>query len=553
MLLNLHVKNFAIIEDINIDFYEGLNIISGETGAGKSILLKSLNLIKGEKFNKEYLGIFGEKTYVEAVFSSNDEINSLLENEDFDVDDNVIISRTFTSSSSISKINGKSCSVNLLSKVSNLLFDVHGQHSQLVVLNKNNYLNLIDKFDENTVPILSEIRENLLKISKLKIELENLELSESEVEREKDILHHQINEIEEFDFEKYDEESLNNEYSKLSNKTKLISISDSILADLSQSSRSLTLKELSHKIYTQFLTLNSYDKDTDKLLSDALNIKELINDLSNDLYTYSSTLEVDDERLMIIEDIFSSFQNLKNKYGRDTEEIKSFLNNIKNRYDLLTNISKVRNSTLIRIEELNKNLLELSEKLTKIRKNIISYLEDKILNELKEMNMNNIDFKIELKSLENVNKMGIDEIDFLISTNKGQELKSLSQVSSGGEISRFMLALKAALVEKEEIGCIIFDEIDTGISGKTADIVGNKLKKISQNTQLIVISHLAQIASKANSHYLIKKEVVDEVTKTSVFELDDVNRITEIARLISGQDITQNSIETAKELLKENV
>ncbi|MFM1539505.1 DNA repair protein RecN, partial [Helcococcus bovis] len=252
-------------------------------------------------------------------------------------------------------------------------------------------------------------------------------------------------------------------------------------------------------------------------------------------------------------DIFSAFHVLKLKYGKTPEEILEFLESIKSRFNILNNIEKRRNELENEISKINNENKKIANELTSKRKHIISELEFKIINELSEMNMLNIDFKIQLNKSEKISKNGHDDIDFMISTNKGQELKSLSSVSSGGEISRFMLALKAALIDKEDLSTIIFDEIDTGISGKTADIVGNKLKKISKVCQLIVISHLAQIASKSDTHYLISKDIENDFTITSIEKLNYDGKVKEIARLISGIDITQNSIDAAKELLKENL
>lgn len=551
MLLNLHVKNYAIIKDINIDFYEGLNILSGETGAGKSLLLKTLNLLKGDRFNKDFIGIFDDRTYVEAVFSSNEFINNILEENGIDTFDNIILSRTFTQNSSITKINNRACNVKLLSEISDLLFDIHGQHSQLIILDKSNYINLIDKFDIQTEELKSSIRKNLSNIELLNKENEKLNMSDEEIEREKDLLKFQIDEIEDFDFDNYDEDNLNKEYKKLTSQSSLIQGTDNIINFLTRSNRQDSFKDMSDILYNELNSLSNIDEDLKEITSDALNIKELISDLSNKIENYSYTLDIDEERIQIIEDIFDKFQVLKLKYGRDSEEILNFLMNSKDRFNTINNIHEKRASIKNDINKLNIENQKLADRLTNIRKSIIIKLEEKIIEELNEMNMQYIDFEIQLLKKDKINKNGQDDIDFLISTNKGQELKSLSTVSSGGEISRFMLAMKAALTEKEEIGTIIFDEIDTGISGKTADIVGDKLKKISKKTQLIVISHLAQIASKADYNYLIYKENKDNQTISNINLLNYDGKVNEIARLISGSDITHKSIESAKELIKE--
>ncbi len=553
MLINLYVKNFAIIKEINIDFVKGLNILSGETGSGKSLLLKALSILKGDRFNKDYIGVFGDKTIIEAIFTSNDRINQILEDNDIDVDSNIVLSRTFTENSSITKINNRACNMKFLGEISSMIFDIHGQHSNLIVLNKSNYINLIDKFNDETDEYKTKLSNNLRQLQILKKENEALNMSDDEIEREKDLLLYQINEIESFDFDNYDEESLNKEYKKLANQSELINGTDSIINFMSESGRIPSMKEMSHILYDNLVDLENLDDDLKPLVSDALNIRELIKDLANQIERYSYSLDIDDERMQIIEDLFSSFQVLKLKYGRNSEEILNFLEDRKKRYKIVSNIHARRVEIERDILNIDKDNIRISENLNAIRKDIIKYLETKIIDELNEMNMQYIDFKIDIRRKEKITKEGFDEIDFLISTNKGQELKSLSEVSSGGEISRFMLAMKAAFIEKDDINTIIFDEIDSGISGRTADIVGIKLKKISKFVQLIVISHLAQIASKADVNYLLEKKEIDGITQSSITKLDYDETIREIARLISGSDITEKSLISAEELLKEDL
>lgn len=553
MLINLYVKNFAIIKEINIDFERGLNVLSGETGSGKSLLLKALSILKGDRFNKDYIGVFGDKTIIEGIFTSNKSINEVLLENDIDVDSNIVLSRTFTETNSITKINNRACNIKLLGEIASILFDIHGQHSNLIVLNKNNYISLIDKFNEKTFEYKANLSNNLSKLQILSKENEALNMSDDEIEREKDLLLYQINEIESFDFDNYDEESLNKEYKKLSNQSELISGTNSIMNFMSESGRIPSMKEMSHILYDNLLDLENLDEDLKPLVSDALNIRELIKDLSQQIERYSYSLDIDDERMQIIEDLFSAFQVLKLKYGRDSEEILRFLKDIKQRYKIISNIHEKRKEIEKEIKEIEKENFNIAEKLNFLRKDTIKYLESKIIEELNEMNMQYIDFKIDIRRKEKITKEGFDEVDFLISTNKGQELKSLSEVSSGGEISRFMLAMKSAIIEKYDIDTIIFDEIDSGISGKTADIVGKKIKKISNLVQLIVISHLAQIASKADVNYLLEKKEIDGITQSSVEKLNYDKTVREIARLISGSDITQKSLISAEELLKEDL
>lgn len=552
MLINLYVKNFAIIEEVNIDFGSGLNILSGETGSGKSLLIKALNLLKGDRFSRDYLGNFADKTIVEAVFNSNENINNILIDNNFDIEDNIILTRQFTETSSITKINNRACSIKFLNYVTNLLYDVHGQHSNLIILDKANYIKILDDFDNETIGLKKNLSENLFNINKLYTKLKDLDLSEEEISREKDILEYQINEIEDFDFKSYDEEKLNKEYKKLSNQKELIDKTSILLDFLTENNRNHSFRELTHILYDQIKAIENIDEDFSDISSDAINIVELTNDLSKKVESYLYTLNIDEERLQIIEQLFATFQNLKVKYGRTIDEILEFLENIKNRYTLLNNIDAQTKEMNYEISQLKLNNIEIAKKLNSKRKKIAKKLEEKIVNELEEMNMENVHFKIKFDKKESIQKDGFDDIDFMISTNKGQDLKSLSQVSSGGEISRFMLAMKSSLSENDDIQTVVYDEIDTGISGKTADIVGDKLKKISKNIQLIVISHLPQIAAKSDYHYILYKQEDENITRSFVKQLDIDGKIKEIARLISGSDITKNSLISAKELLEEN-
>ncbi|MDO4605685.1 MAG: AAA family ATPase, partial [Helcococcus sp.] len=261
MLINLYVKNFAIIKEINIDFVKGLNILSGETGSGKSLLLKAISILKGDRFNKDYIGVFGDKTIIEAIFTSNDRINQILEDNDIDVDSNIVLSRTFTENSSITKINNRACNMKFLGEIASMIFDIHGQHSNLIVLNKSNYINLIDKFNDETDEYKTKLSNNLRQLQILKKENEALNMSDDEIEREKDLLLYQINEIESFDFDNYDEESLNKEYKKLANQSELINGTDSIINFMSESGRIPSMKEMSHILYDNLVDLENLDDD----------------------------------------------------------------------------------------------------------------------------------------------------------------------------------------------------------------------------------------------------------------------------------------------------
>lgn len=551
MLKSLYIKNFAIIDEISIDFEKGLNIISGETGSGKSILLNAINLIRGERFNKKFLGSFDNYVLVEAVFSNNENISKILKKNDFDTDEDIIITRKMSENSSVIKLNNRTINLSFLTQISDGLFDIHGQHSQLVVLNKNNYINIIDSFNPESENIKIKLKENLKKIINLKHELDSINYSDEEVLREADILKFQIEEIENFDFDNFIEQALNAEYKKLTKQTEIIQAMNKI-SYIINDSRSNSIKDLVSGVDRLLSEVVEYDEKINYLYENLIDIKERVYDFSREIDSYSYTLGVDEQRILEIEEIFSNFQNLKRKYGKNYAEILTFHKNAVERLEKIENIEQLKYDLNLKIKKIEQKNIELADILTNFRLNTILYLEKQIIEELKQMNMEYIQFKIQLFDLEKITENGKNSIDFLISTNKGQELKSLSTVSSGGEISRFMLALKATLAEVEEVQTLIFDEIDTGISGKTANIVGEKLKKISSIRQLIVITHLPQIATYGSSHYLISKYQTPSHTISNIKKLNNDERINEIARLIAGDDITENNKISAKELLDLN-
>ncbi|MDO5027070.1 MAG: DNA repair protein RecN [Tissierellia bacterium] len=550
MLTNLYIKNFALFDELSVDFDEGLNIISGETGSGKSILINAISLLLQGRINKNFIGNFSNETIVEASFSLENDIKDKLETYDIKADDNLIITRRFTKTSSTIKLNNRPINLAILEDIGQSIMDIHGQHSQLVVLNKSNYLKIIDSFNEKTILIKQALKNNMASLKKLQEKLETIDLNEDEVFRETDILKFQVEEIEAFDFKNYDEISLNKEHKKLSNLTDILSSIKFIQSILSDGYHKSSLKDEINEIYSKLLDVNEFDEDLKAFTSRILDIKDLINEFSRDVDSYFYSIDLDEERLAEIDQIFSNLHVLKRKYGPEIEDILAFLSRAKERLIELKDIEEIRAKILIEIDKINKKNKHLSQDLTEIRKNIISFLEKSMIEELSQMNMTNLSFKILLEDKGDIDETGQDQIDFLISTNKGQDMRSLNKVVSGGEISRFMLALKAVLADSEEVQTIVFDEIDTGISGFTADVVGDKLVNISKKRQLLVITHLPQIASKADNHYLIEKWTDDKFTKSSVKKLNDQDRIKEVARLISGANITDSSLNSASELIK---
>lgn len=549
MLINLYLKNFALFDEINVDFKEGLNIISGETGSGKSILLRAMSLILGGRVNKSIIGNFANETLIEATFTPLKSHKELLDRYGLSEDDNIIISRKIGPSSSIIKVNNRSFNISALEDLSQSLMDIHGQHSQLIVLNKSNYLKIIDSFDEQTIKIKEALKSNLRQKQVYEYDLAEIDLNPEEALREADILQYQIDEIESFDFDNFNQEELDIEYKKLANMSDIIMGIDQIKAIFTEGYQRFSLKDYINEIYAKLIDLNQYDQQIKGFEERIVDINEAVNDLSRDIDQYSYSIDLDEGRLKEIEDLFALFQNLKRKYGSNIDEIKKYHKHARERLDRISNIESVRSELYRKIKEIDKDNFKLATDLHGFRKKIINDLQEKIMLELNEMNMKNIRFMIDLQKSDQISDQGLDKIDFLISTNKGQEMRSLASVASGGEISRFMLALKAVLADYEDVQTLVFDEIDAGISGMTADVVGDKLVKISKKRQLIVITHLPQIASKSDSHYLIEKQIDDNNTLSKIKELGDQEKVLEVARLISGSKITDSTIKSAEELI----
>lgn len=551
MLVNLYIKNFALFEETSIDFSNGLNIISGETGSGKSILIKALSLLTARRISKNDIGKFADYSLVEASFLASHNLVNFLKDHGFDIEDNLVISRRFDQSSSQVKLNNRPITLAFLREVSSQLIDIHGQHDQLIVLNKANYLNILDSFDGTLDKVKKDLRENLARLKNIEGELASLDLDQTQANREIDLLKFQIDEIDDFDFSNYDEERLSQEHKKLSNQTLILKTLGQIKDEFGTEFSRHSLKDTINEVYAKIIDISSYDKELKVFQSQITDIREQINDLSREIDYYYDSFVIDEHRLSELEQIFKQFQNLKRKYGQNIDEIQAFHSEAINRLKRLENLEAIREQLQTKVNEIKAENNKIAKNLTALRNKTSLKLESDMQTQLREMNMAHVNFEIKMTTSPVIDKDGQDDIDFLISTNKGQDMKSLSSVASGGEISRFMLALKALLADKEEVLTLVFDEIDTGISGRTADIVGNKLQEIAKERQVIVITHLPQIASRGEAHHLLEKRVKDNITYSTVLTLNKEEKIHEVARLISSSQVSEQSLLSASQLIKE--
>ena len=556
MLNSLYIENFAIIDKINVDFTDGLNIITGETGSGKSILIEAFELLLGQRFNKSFIRDSSKKTIVEATFTIADNSKiKFLEDMGYNVEDGVIIiSRIVdTNLKSINKLNNRSITLNTLNELMSKFVDIHGQNGTQSLLNKDFYLDLIDSFDkEETFKIKTELRGILNNITEYKKAYKSFNISNEEKDRQLDIINYQIEEISQIDLENLDEEELENEYNKLSNVNLIKNNIGEILNMYSDENyNEQDINTMFNIVLSKMDSISEFDNEVNSLKKDLDKIYYEMDDLFSRISSYSSSIYQDEFKLNDLENKIAIITNLKRKYGKSIDDIISFRKDLERRLKELNEITENKRKFKDLIDSDKKKGLELSDRLHKIRIEIVSKLEKLIVQNLKDLNMKHADFQVKFEKLSDFNEKGYDSLDFLIKTNLGQDLKPMASIASGGEISRIMLGFKSVISDFEDINTLIFDEIDTGISGRTALVVGEKLIDLSKDKQVISISHLPQIASLSDNHILIEKIDCNNETKSILKVLTPEEKVNEISRLIGGINITETTIEQAKLMINQ--
>ena len=554
MLAELFINNFVIIKRDHLFFDKGFNVFTGETGSGKSLILDAINIVLGKRANKDVIGKFDDKTIIEAVFVVDKNTLKKLESKDITFDDNkLIITRTISQQSSSIRLNNRATNLSLVKEISPLLIDIYKQGDSNVFMDKDNYLNIIDSYKKNdeSILLIKEIKNLYNEKYKLIKKFENFDLSQEEVSREKELINYQIDDIEQIDLENIDEESIYQEFKKLNSITELrenIEKSEELISsfDYNQGTISSLLASLSSNL-SEF---SSIDERIDEVNEKIETVIDLINEVYSDLESYKDTLDQNPERLYELEMINQKLFDLKRKYGNNIEDILKYYQKITLRLKELEKISELKKNIKNDIKKIDSKLDEKSKKLSEIRKNKSKSLEIEIKKEIQSLNIKNGDFNVLFKEKEKIDSNGIDNVDFLIKTNKGEDLKSLSTTASGGEISRIILSFKKIFADYDKIDTMIFDEIDQGISGRTAQIVGEKILDLSKKRQIIAISHLPQIASLSTNHILIEKNDEENLTISKSKNIKDIERTKEIARLLAGVDITDKTMESAKEMLE---
>lgn len=551
MLYHLHVRNLALIDEIEIDFHDHLNILTGETGAGKSIILGSINLALGAKANTDVIRSGEEEALVELVFVVENKANvERLKQLEVDVKEDglVIISRKIREKRSVCKINDETVTVGKLKEVSSLLLDIHGQHEHQSLLSKEYHLEVLDRFafskDKSIKDKVALDMEQYQTCLKKWTDLEELK---QERARKMSFLEFEYKEIEEARLVEGEDNSLEQEYKKMENAKEIIENLSAVYKATGYESGNgagsqfnLAIKKLGQIV--------EYDSGLQNLYEQLLNLDNLLNDFNKEMKVYEDEFTFDEESYRDTEKRLYEINHLKSKYGDTIEEILEYGRSAKEQYEKMLHIEEEAQKVEQELAKAREILKESSEELSRLRKEAAKDLEQNIIEALNDLNFLEIDFAIEFEEKQEFTSNGKDETIFTISTNAGERRRPIWEVASGGELSRIMLAIKSVLADVDEIETLIFDEIDVGISGRTAQKVSERMAVISKHHQVMAITHLPQIAAMADYHFLIEKNAENGKTTTKIHLMEEEDQIKELARMLSGVSITDTVIESAKEM-----
>ena len=543
MLKGLRIENLAIIDELDINLNKGLTVLTGETGAGKSIILDAISMIIGEKSRKEMIGKNSDNVYIEAEFLLNKNQVSKLDEIGYELDEELIISRDFDYDSNKVRVNGRRFNLSGLKDISSNILDIVGQHEHQYLLNSNNHIDLLDKFlDTSSFELKKELKKIIHEINVVNKEIEDIEKDKIDVLSKKELYNLIIKEIDNLKLKEDEEIELEQEYKLLFNSGIISEKLKYIVSTLS----SYELKGVRRELEK----ISEYGEEFNELYSRFDNIYEEYIDILSELEHKFNNIQNDDTKLDKVSLKLEKIRKIKVKYGKSIPELLIYSKELKDKLKLIDFSSDILNEKIKHRDKLLYTYEEYSSKLSNMRKDKANYLKKLVSDELIELNMKNVIFDIEFKENEKLNLNGKDIVRFLISTNKGESLKDLSKIASGGEISRIMLALKIVFSKVDNISCLIFDEIDTGISGETVIKIAEKLKQLSKNVQIICVTHSPQIAAKADNHYYIYKEVKNDRTNTKIKYLNSDERVNEIARILSGDNITEASKIIVREMMK---
>ncbi len=547
MLQNLHVKNLALIEEENITFLDGLHILSGETGAGKSIILGALNLALGAKADKDMLRDSNAEGLVEVIFEvTKEEQRKALEALDIvPYDDQVILTRKITENRSVAKINGEAVPAQRLKDVGAIFLDIYGQHEHQSLLQKRKHLELLDEYAKKEVqPIKEQLKTAYHRYVEKQKEWEASNTDESQRNRELSFLEHEVNEILSAGLKAKEDEELEGLYRKMSNSKKIMEA----LGTAYEQTGNRGASDGIGRAIRELRAVAEYDESIRNMVETLDDVDALLNDFNRDLSQYMSDAEFDAGSFSEVEQRLNTINRLKDKYGVTVEDILANCEEKQKRMEQLQGYESYLEQLKKEFYSAEKEVETLSSQLSHIRKENALKLCAQVKENLLDLNFLDVSFEMKFAPLGHFSPEGFDDAEFMICLNPGEPLRPLKDVASGGEMSRVMLAVKTVLAENDSIDTLVFDEIDAGISGRTAQAVSEKLSVVAKNHQVICITHLPQIAAMADQHYLIEKEVLNGSTVSSIQALSYHDSVRELARMLGGSTITQAVIDNAKEM-----
>ena len=552
MLISLHVKNLALIQETEVNFAEGLNILSGETGAGKSIIIGSINLALGARADKDMIRNGAEYALVELVFQVTDkELLEQIHALEIPVEEDgiIIIQRKIQPNRSICKIGGETATTRQLKELSELLIDIHGQHEHQSLLYKKNHMEILDSFaGEELARLKQDLKQKYHTYTALQKEIEETGMDEGLRAKELSLAEFEYQEIAEAALHVGEDDELETSYRRMSNSRQIVEAA-SRAYQLTGDGEDQTAADAVGRAVRELRSIEEYDDNAKSLVTELEQIDGLLNDFNRNIAEYLSDMEFDGEVFAQTQERLNLLNHLKLKYGGTIEAVLEYQQQQAQRIEKLQNMDAYREQLVHKLAGQKEELERLCSKISAIRQKEAKKLAGDMVKALTDLNFLEVKFEIQVRHKEEYAANGYDDVEFMISTNPGEPMKSLGSVASGGELSRIMLAIKTVLASRDRIPTMIFDEIDTGISGKTAWKVSEKLGVLSRSHQIICITHLPQIAAMADAHYRIAKQAVNQKTETGITRLPQEEVVEELARMLGGEMITDTVRENAKELL----
>ena len=550
MIVSLHVKNMALIEEVEVEFGRGLNILTGETGAGKSIVLGSVNIALGTGNFRDLVREDADYALVELVFHSEQEVvRKKLEKMDIPQEDGeVIISRKYKNGRSVSKVNGETVPVSFVRELASELLDIHGQHEHQTLLYPKNHLGILDEYSgQELAVLLKQCSEQYHTLLQARRRLEKAQADEASRAKEMDFLAFELQEIESAALKPGEDEELEAQYRLMANGQRIMEALSETGSLTGCGSDSGASDAIGHALRAMN-AVSGFDEELGGLCGTLEEIESLLNDFNRGLADYMDSFTFDEQEMHRIEERLDLLNRMKAKYGKTLEDVLAYQREKEDRLRVLENYEEYLARLRAEYEKSERNIRQTSKEITAIRRQNAKVLKAKITEALVDLNFLNVQFEIQFESLDKPCDHGMDAVCFLISTNPGMPAKPLGDVASGGELSRIMLAIKAVMAEQDAVETLIFDEIDTGISGRTAQKVSEKMAVIARNHQIICITHLAQIASMADQHFQIEKHPSGGKTVTTITQLSEEESVTELARILGGAEITQAVLDNAREM-----